>query len=92
MVKETKGPGIVITLGYTDGENLIDIPPKEKDREQLKMIVMTSERLEELENDTMTICKAEATSEQDMAKVATAKRYGMTEMPAGRLEDRDDGR
>ncbi len=89
MLKETKGPGLVITLGFTDGEKLIGIPPKEKKEEDLKVEFMTPELLEELGNDVMTLCKAVETPKQEMAKVQEVKRYGITEMPAGRDNERD---
>ena len=89
MVRETQGPGIVITLGYTDGEKLIGIPPREKKEEELKVEFMTPEILAEMENEIMTLCKAVETPAQEMAKVQQVKKYGITEMPAGRDNERD---
>lgn len=94
MVRETKGPGIVMTIGYTNGEKLVEIPPKEKTNDNLKIEFMTLDLLQEMEenNEIMTLCGAERLSEKATAKVKSTKRNGITEIPASKMVDRDDGR
>lgn len=92
MVRETKNPGIVMTLGYTDGDKLVEIPPKEKTNDNCKIVFMSPELLEKMEDEMMTLCKAEETSKEVTATVQSAKRNGITEIPASKMVDRDEGR
>jgi len=59
-------PGIVITLGYTDGQKLKGIPPKDKEAKHLKVVFMTPELLAELEarGEVTVLAKAYRTSEK----------------------------
>lgn len=80
MVRETNGPVILCTQGYTDGEKLIGIPPKDRNEKDEVKEIMT----EELYKETgMLLCKAEKYTEEITANVAATRKYGITEMPTG---------
>lgn len=95
MLKEKETPGIVTIPMYTDGKKLKGYPPKEKNSNELKVYFITSpEVLEqwEMDGDIMTLCEAKDSSLEEMKMSALAKKNGITEIPAGKTEERDEGR
>lgn len=94
MLKENERHEIVMTLGYTNGKELKGIPPKGKEREDLRVDIMTEGLLIEMQerNEIMVLGRALAYSEKEQAIVEIAERNGIKDVPVGRTQDRDEGR
>lgn len=95
MLKEKETPGMITIPMYTTGKELKGYPPKEKKSSELKVYFITSPEVLkqwEMEGDIMTLCEAKDSSLEQIKISTLAKKNGITDIPAGRSGERDEGR
>lgn len=85
---------MVMTLGYSDEEQLHDIPPKEKAPEELRVTVISPLALLAMakrgEVAMVTVAPAKETSLKQARQVKMAKKHKLSEIPSEK-GTRDEG-
>lgn len=83
-----QGPEMVMVPNvYTDGTTIKNIPPKDKEEKDIRMIVMISPLLEGI----MNLTRATAPTAKREGEYKRAKRAGITEVPPYTVS-KDEGR